>query len=37
MDRSGQPGDIVGLELWANVNDRPYVFVLPPFALMKGL
>jgi hypothetical protein len=30
-------GDIVGLELWANVNDRPYVFVLAPIALMKGL
>lgn len=30
-------GDQIGLELWANINDRHYVFVIPPFALMKGL
>jgi hypothetical protein len=29
-------GDLISLELWASVNGRPYVFVLPPFALMKG-
>lgn len=30
-------GDRIGLELWASVNGRRYVFVIPPFALMKGL
>ena len=29
-------GDRISLELWASVNGRRYVFVLPPFALMKG-
>ena len=29
-------GDQISLELWANVDGRPYVFVLPPFALMRG-
>jgi hypothetical protein len=29
-------GDLISLELWANVDDRPYVFVLPPFALQRG-
>ncbi|HAL28605.1 MAG TPA: hypothetical protein DGB72_08610 [Gemmatimonadetes bacterium] len=29
-------GDRIGLELWASVNGRRYVFVLPPFVLMKG-
>ena len=29
-------GDQIGLELWATVNGRSYVFVLPPFALMRG-
>ena len=29
-------GDRIGLELWASVNGRRYVFVLPPFAPMKG-
>ncbi len=29
-------GGQISLELWASVNDRRYVFVLPPFALMKG-
>lgn len=30
-------GEVIGLELWASVNGRRYVFVLPPFPLMKGL
>jgi hypothetical protein len=30
-------GDRIDLELWATVNGRGYVFVLPPFALMRGL
>jgi hypothetical protein len=29
-------GDQIGLELWATVHGRRYVFVVPPFALMKG-
>ena len=29
-------GDPIGLELWASVNGRRYVFVIPPFDLMKG-
>lgn len=29
-------GDRIGLELWASVNGHRYVFVLAPFALMKG-
>lgn len=29
-------GDQIALELWASVNGRSYVFLLPPFALMKG-
>lgn len=29
-------GEHVALELWANVNGRRYVFVIPPFALMRG-
>jgi len=29
-------GDRIDLELWATVNGRDYVFVLPPFALMRG-
>lgn len=29
-------GDQISLELWASVNGRHYVFVLPPFALMRG-
>lgn len=29
-------GDQIALEVWASVNGRSYVFVLPPFALMKG-
>lgn len=30
-------GDRIGLELWASIHGRPYVFVVPTFALMKGL
>jgi hypothetical protein len=30
-------GDQIGLELWATVNGRNYVFVIPAFALTKGL
>ena len=29
-------GDRIELELWAVVGGRHYVFVLPPFSLMKG-
>jgi hypothetical protein len=29
-------GDRIDLELWATVGGRLYVFVLPPFALMRG-
>ena len=29
-------GDRIELELWATVSGRHYVFVLPPFALMRG-
>jgi hypothetical protein len=29
-------GDRIELELWASVSGRHYVFVLPPFALMRG-
>jgi hypothetical protein len=29
-------GDAIGLELWASVNGQRYVFVVPPFDLMKG-
>lgn len=29
-------GGQISLELWASVNGRHYVFVLPPFALMRG-
>jgi hypothetical protein len=29
-------GDRIDLELWATVGGRDYVFVLPPFALMRG-
>jgi hypothetical protein len=29
-------GDRIELEFWATVSGRHYVFVLPPFALMKG-
>ena len=29
-------GDRIELELWATVRGRHYVFVLPPFALMRG-
>ena len=29
-------GDAITLELWASVNGRHYVFVIPPFDLMKG-
>jgi hypothetical protein len=29
-------GDRIDLELWASVNGRRYVFVLPPFALGRG-
>jgi len=29
-------GDPISLELWATVNGRHYVFVIPPFDLMKG-
>ncbi|HYU82281.1 MAG TPA: hypothetical protein VFA31_06030 [Candidatus Polarisedimenticolia bacterium] len=29
-------GDQIELELWATVGGRNYVFVLPPFALMRG-
>jgi hypothetical protein len=32
-----QDGDRIDLELWAAVNGRDYVFVLPPFALTRGL
>jgi hypothetical protein len=28
--------DQITLELWASISGRRYVFVLPPFALMKG-
>jgi hypothetical protein len=27
---------LIELELWASINGRHYVFVLPPFALMRG-
>jgi hypothetical protein len=30
-------GDRIGLELWASVDGRRYVFVVSPFVLMKGL
>lgn len=30
-------GGRIDLEIWASVNGRRYVFVLPPFALMRGL
>lgn len=30
-------GDEIGLELWLSVRGRNYVFVVPPFVLMKGL
>lgn len=30
-------GDRVSLEFWATIHGRPYVFVVPTFALMKGL
>jgi hypothetical protein len=30
-------GETVSLELWVSANGQQYVFVLPPFALMKGL
>jgi len=29
-------GDTVSLELWVSANGQHYIFVLPPFALMKG-
>jgi hypothetical protein len=29
-------GDQISLELWASVDGRQYVFVLPPFALTRG-
>ncbi len=29
-------GDRINLELWARVNGRLYIFVVPPFELMKG-
>ena len=29
-------GDVIGVELWATVRGQRYVFVLEPFALMKG-
>ena len=29
-------GDSIELELWATISGRNYVFVLPPFALMRG-
>jgi hypothetical protein len=29
-------GDRIDLELWATVGGRHYVFVLPPFTLMRG-
>lgn len=29
-------GDRIGLELWASVNGHRYVFVLAPFALLRG-
>ena len=29
-------GESIGLELWATVYGRRYVFVVPPFALMRG-
>lgn len=29
-------GDQISLELWASVNGRRYVFVLPPIALQRG-
>jgi hypothetical protein len=32
-----QAGHEIGLELWLSVRGRNYVFVVPPFALMKGL
>ena len=31
-----QAGDRIDLELWARVNGRHYIFVVPPFELMKG-
>lgn len=30
-------GERIGLELWATVNGRHYIFVVLPFELMKGL
>jgi hypothetical protein len=30
-------GDRIGLEFWARIHGRPYTFVVPTFALMKGL
>jgi hypothetical protein len=30
-------GDRIELELWASISGRRYVFVLPPFPLMRGL
>jgi hypothetical protein len=29
-------GGSVKLELWVSVNGAQYIFVLPPFALMRG-
>lgn len=29
-------GERISLELWASVHGRHYVFVVPPFALMRG-
>jgi hypothetical protein len=29
-------GGQITVELWAIVHGRSYVFILPPFALMKG-
>lgn len=29
-------GDLISVELWASVNGRNYIFVLPPFTLMRG-
>lgn len=31
-----QDGERIGLELWMTVNGRHYVFVVAPFALMRG-
>src|SRR5687768_2515360 len=30
-------GDRISLELWASIHGRPYIFVVPTFALMRGL